>query len=231
MYPGFNAAFLIPHAEFPMIVTIDGPSGVGKSTVTKSLAARLGFEYLDTGAMYRAVALSMLRRGIALEEASVSDALGGVRIEMPPGRVLLNGEDVSLAIRTPEVSQGASKVAVIAAVRHFLAAEQRRVAAGRNMVCEGRDQGTFVFPDAKRKFFLVADARVRAERRAKELAAKGQPTTVEEVLAAQEERDRRDAQRDLAPMKPAPDAVVVDTTHLTLEQVIDTLEATLRESA
>src|SRR5262249_37773103 len=117
-----------------MIVTIDGPSGVGKSTVTKSLAARLGFEYLDTGAMYRAVALAMLRRGIALEAAAVSAALSDVRIEMPPGRVLLDGEDVSLAIRTPEVSQGASKVAVIPAVRHFLAAEQRRVATGRNMV-------------------------------------------------------------------------------------------------
>src|SRR5262249_42826314 len=142
-----------------------------------------------------------------------------------------NGEDVSLAIRTPEVSQGASKVAVIPAVRHFLAAEQRRVAAGRNIVCEGRDQGTIVFPDAEWKFFLVADARVRAERRAKELAAKGQPTSVEEVLAAQEERDRRDAERDLAPMKPAPDAVIVNTTHLTVEQLTDTLEAALRESA
>lgn len=212
-----------------MIVTIDGPSGVGKSTVTKALAARLGFEYLDTGAMYRAAALAMLRRGIPLEEAAaVAAALPDVHIEMPPGRVLLDGEDVSAAIRTPDVSQGASKVAVIPAVRHFLAAEQRRIAAGRNVVCEGRDQGSFVFPGAERKFFLVADPRVRAERRAAELTAKGQPTTAEEVFAHQEERDRRDAERDLAPMRPAPDAVVVDTTHLTTEQVIALLEERIR---
>lgn len=211
-----------------MIVTIDGPSGVGKSTVTKALAAKLGYEYLDTGAMYRAVALAMLHRGIPFEEAAVTPALSGLSIELPPGRVLLNGEDVTEAIRTPEVSQGASKVAVIPAVRQFLAAEQRKVAAGRNMVCEGRDQGTFVFPNAERKFFLVADARVRAERRAAELIAKGQNVSVEEVLADQEERDRRDAQRDLAPMKPAPDAVIVDTTHLTLDEVITKLEAALR---
>src|SRR5215204_2678015 len=107
-----------------MIVTIDGPSGVGKSTVTKELAARLGFEYLDTGAMFRAVALAMIRRGIALDDhAAVGDALAGLRVELLPGSVLLNGEDVSAAIRTPEVSQGASKVAVVAAVRVFLAAE------------------------------------------------------------------------------------------------------------
>src|SRR5262249_60899585 len=119
-----------------MIVTIDGPSGVGKSTVTKSLAARLGFEYLDTGAMYHAVALAMLRRRIAFDEASVGAALHDVWIELPPDRVILNGEDVTDAIRTPEVSQGASKVAAIAAVRHFPAAERRRDSARRNIVCE-----------------------------------------------------------------------------------------------
>jgi cytidylate kinase len=211
-----------------MIVTIDGPSGVGKSTVTRALAARLGFEYLDTGAMYRAVALAMLRRGVALEEAAVTAALPEVHIEMPPGRVLLDGADVSEAIRAPDVSQGASKVAVFPAVRRFLAGEQRRIAAGRHMVCEGRDQGSFVFPHAERKFFLVADPRVRAERRAAELTEKGQPSTAEEVFAHQEERDRRDAERDLAPMRPAPDAVVVDTTHLTTEQVIALLEERIR---
>ena len=213
-----------------MIVTIDGPSGVGKSTVTKGLAARLGFEYLDTGAMFRAVALAVLRRGIGLDDhAAVSAALAGLHVELPPGRVLLNGEDVGGLIRTPEVSQGASKVGLVPAVRLFLAAEQRKGAAGHDIVCEGRDQGAFVFPDAACKFFLTADPRVRAERRAAELAAKGQIVTVEEVLADQLERDRRDELRELAPMVPAADAVIVDTTALTTDQVIDQLERAVRQ--
>ncbi|MCI0703225.1 MAG: (d)CMP kinase [Planctomycetia bacterium] len=212
-----------------MIITIDGPSGVGKSTVTKALAARLGFEFLDTGAMYRAVALAMQRSGVSLDDfAAVESALSGMRIEMPPGRVLLNGEDVTALIRSPEVSQGASKVAVIPAVRHFLAAEQRRIAEGRDIVCEGRDQGTFVFPNAERKFFLTADSRVRAERRANELKAKGQDVSVEQVLAEQTERDHRDAERDLAPMVPAQDAIPVDTTHLSIAEVIEQLESHIR---
>jgi CMP/dCMP kinase len=212
-----------------MIVTIDGPAGVGKSTVTKALAARLGFEYLDTGAMYRAVALAMLRRAIPPDdEARVANTLGELRIEMPPGRVVLNSEDVTALIRSPEVSRGASKVAAIPAVRRFLVDVQRRAAAGRNIVCEGRDQGTFVFPDAERKFYLVADPRIRAERRAAELTARGEHVTIEAVLADQEERDRRDSQRDFAPLKPAPDAVVVDTTHLTAEEVLTKLVEAIR---
>lgn len=216
--------FLNPHSTFRnlMIITIDGPSGVGKSTVTKEIAARLGFEYLDTGAMFRAVALAMIRRGVPLDDhAAVSAALGGLHVEQSPGRVLLNGEDVSEAVRTPAVSQGASKVAVVAAVRVFLAAEQRAAASGRDIVCEGRDQGSFVFPDAACKFFLTAAPRVRAERRAAELAAKGQVVSIEAVLAEQAERDARDASRDIAPMRPAPDAILVDTTHLTTVAVID----------
>jgi cytidylate kinase len=213
-----------------MIVTIDGPSGVGKSTVTKALAARLGFEYLDTGAMYRAVALAVLRRGIECDDhAAVAAALPGLRVEVSDGRVLLNGENVSAVIRTPEVSQAASRVAVVPAVRRFLAAEQRTAAAGRTTVCEGRDQGTYVFPHAACKFFLTADPRVRAERRAAELVAKGQPVTVATVFADQEARDRRDAERDLAPMRPAADAVVLDTTHLTTEQVLEKLERIVRD--
>lgn len=212
-----------------MIVTIDGPAGSGKSTAARGLAARLGVAYLDTGAMYRAVALALTRRGVPFTDLpAVERTLADLHIELPPGRVLLNGEDVTGLIRTPEVSQGASKVAVIPTVRRFLAAEQRRIAAGQNMVCEGRDQGTFVFPDAAVKFFLTADPRARAERRFKELTAKGESTTLDEVLKTQAERDARDAARDLAPMKPAADAVLLDTTTLSADEVLDRMEEVTR---
>lgn len=213
-----------------MIVTIDGPSGVGKSTVTKELATRLGFEYLNTGAMYRAVALAMHNLGVACDEGeAVSAALAGVSVTMPPGTVFLNGRDVSKLIRTPEVSRGASQVAVHPAVRLMLVHVQRATATGRDIICDGRDQGSYVFPLAECKFFLVAHPRVRAERRAAELAAKGETVTVEEVLADQNERDRRDSSRAFAPMVPAPDALVVDTTHLTTREVIARLENVVRD--
>ncbi len=213
-----------------MIVTIDGPSGVGKSTVTKELAARLGFEYLNTGAMYRAVALAVQRAGIRFnDEAAVTAALSGVHVEMPPGCVLLNGEHVAHLIRTPELSRGASEVGVHGAVRQMLAAAQRTAATGRDMICDGRDQGSFVFPLAECKFFLTADARVRAERRAAELAAAGQQVSVEDVMRDQDDRDRRDAARALAPMAAASDAVILDTTHLTSKEVIERLENVVRD--
>lgn len=209
-----------------MIVTIDGPAGSGKSTASRLLAERLGFEFLDTGAMYRAVALAMARRGIDLSNlTAVEAALSAIHLELPPGKVLLNGEDVSAAIRTPETSQGASRVAVISAVRLFLAAEQRRLARGHNIVCEGRDQGSFVFPHAECKFFLTAEPRARAERRHRELLAKGERVTLDDVLKSQEERDARDAARDLAPMKPADDALILDTTQLGTEAVVERLLA------
>lgn len=212
-----------------MIVTIDGPAGSGKSTAARGLAARLGFDFLDTGAMYRAVAVALARRCTdPADDLGVELALAEIHIELPPGRVLLNGEDVTVAIRTPAASQGASRVAVVPAVRAFLAAEQRRIAAGRDMVCEGRDQGTFVFPDAAYKFFLTADPRARAVRRQHELEARGERHTLEEVLAAQQERDARDASRDLAPMRPAADAVILDTTGLTPDEVLARLEEVVR---
>ena len=204
-----------------MIVTIDGPAGSGKSSAAKLLAERLRFDFLDTGAMYRAVALACLRRGIDLGNlVEVEAELPALQIETPPGRALLNGEDVSLDIRSPDVAQGASQVAVIPAVRHYLAAQQRRIASGRDFVCEGRDQGTFVFPHAECKFFITADPRTRAARRHRELIAKGESISLEEVFRSQVERDARDASRELAPMKPAADAVIVDTTHLDPEAVI-----------
>jgi cytidylate kinase len=215
-----------------MIVTIDGPAGSGKSTAARGLAARLGFDFLDTGAMFRAVGLALLDRGVDPADAPAVEAvLAVIRVEMPPGRVVLGGRDVTAAIRAPAVAQTASRVAVVPAVRRFLAAEQRRIAEGRNIVCEGRDQGTAVFPDAPCKFFITADPRARAARRFRELLDKGEPVTLEEVLAQQLERDARDAGREDAPMRAAADAVVVDTTDLAADDVLARLEEVVRRCA
>jgi len=213
-----------------MIVTIDGPAASGKGTAASGIAERLGFEYLDTGAMYRAVALATSRQGISWDDhAAVAAALPAIQIEMLPGRVLLNGEDVTVAIRAPEISQGASKVGEIAAVRDFLIPQQRQLAAGRDIVCEGRDQGTVVFPDAPVKFFITADVRVRAERRYRELVARGLDTTLDREVAELKERDRRDSQRPVGALKQPPDAVVIDTTHLGPDEVLDRLEREIRK--
>lgn len=208
-----------------MIITIDGPAGAGKSSVARRVARRLGFDFLDTGAMYRAVALALLRAGVdPADPQGLAGTLDRLRLEMPPGgKVLLNGEDVSEQIRTPEVTAASSVVAAVHAVRHLLARLQQQVAAGRNMVCEGRDQGTVVFPDAECKFFLVASPEERARRRQREMAARGEQVLLEDLLRAIGERDQRDAARDLAPMRPAPDAVIVDTTDLSLDQVVERL--------
>jgi len=212
-----------------MIVTIDGPAGAGKSSVARGLALRLGFEYLDTGAMYRAVTLVGLRAGIDLrDEAALTTLIGGLRLEMPPGQVLVNGEDVTKAIRTSAVTAASAAVADSPVVRKQLGAWQRGIAAGRDMVCEGRDQGTVVFPDAARKFFLVADPAERARRRQRELAARGETVSWEEVLQAQQARDKRDAGRDLAPMVAAADALTLDTTHLSIDDVIARMEQEVR---
>jgi cytidylate kinase len=212
-----------------MIITIDGPAGAGKSSAARGLARRLGFEFLDTGAMYRAVALAGLRAGTDLRDpGALSRLLAGLRLEMPPGRIILNGEDVTEQIRTPEVTAGSSLVADSAAVRRYLVGLQRAIAAGRDMVCEGRDQGTVVFPDAACKFFLVADPQERARRRQREMAERGQSVPWEQLLEAQAERDRRDAARDIAPMVPAPDAVLLDSTRLGLDEVIDRMEQEVR---
>ena len=215
-----------------MIVTIDGPAGAGKSSAARALAARLGFEVLDTGAMYRAVALSVLRAGVDPgDSARLADLLANLRLEMPPGRVLLDGEDVTSAIRSPDVTATSSVVAAIPAVRWKLSELQRAIAAGRDMVVEGRDQGTVVFPDALCKFFLTADEEERLRRRRLELEAKGQPVDPDALRAAQRQRDERDAARDLAPMRPAEDGVVLDSTGLSLEEVVARMEAEVRRRA
>jgi cytidylate kinase len=212
-----------------MIVTIDGPAGAGKSSAARMLAARLGFDFLDTGAMYRAVTLAALRSRCDLsDQAALAHLVGAVKLEMPPGRVVLNGEDVTALIRTPEITAASGPIASSAVVRAKLVEWQRAIAGGRNFVCEGRDQGTVVFPDALCKFFLIADPQERARRRHRELLARGETITLDDLLAAQKERDDRDAARDIAPMVPAADAILLDSTQLSLEDVVLRMESEVR---
>lgn len=180
--------------------------------------------------MYRAVALAGLRAGVDLrDESALAVLVAALRLEMPPGgRVLLHGEDVTTAIRARTVTAATGSVADSPTVRRCLAQMQRAIAVGRSMVCEGRDQGTIVFPDAACKFFLFADPVERARRRQREMAARGETVELEQVLRDQAIRDERDAARDLAPMKPAEDAVLLDSTQLSPEQVVDAMVAEVR---
>jgi cytidylate kinase len=212
-----------------MIITIDGPAGAGKSSAAKALAKRLDFEFLDTGAMYRAVTLAALRAGFDLrDQEALAHLMDAIHLEMPPGRVLLDGADVSDQIRTHEVTQASALIADSPVVRRRLGKSQRAVAAGRRIVCEGRDQGTVVFPDAFCKFFLSAAVEERARRRQAQMDSRGETADLATLLPAIEARDRRDAARCLAPMKPAADAVVIDSTNLSLDQVVDRMEAEVR---
>jgi len=213
-----------------MIITIDGPAGSGKSSAAKELARRLGFEFLDTGAMYRAVTLAALRGGVDVSDPqAVQRLLDELRLDMSPSRVLLNGEDVSQKIRAGTVTAASGAVADSPVVRRRLVEWQRQIAAGRNMVCEGRDQGTVVFPQAECKFFLVAQPEERARRRQRDMAARGENVAWDEVLNAQELRDARDRERDLAPMIPASDAIILDSTQLTMDQVVERMEQHVRQ--
>jgi cytidylate kinase len=212
-----------------MIVTIDGPAGSGKSTAARGLAQRLGFDYLDTGAMYRAVGLLLTEAGIPFsDEARVVELLNNTILDLPPGQVVLNGRDVTEAIRVPAMADAASRVAAEAHVRAILVGWQRRIAQGRNMVCEGRDQGTVVFSDSPCKFYLTARAATRAARRYAELQAKGNPTTPEQVLEEIEIRDHRDQTRHVAPLRMPANAIVIETDTLNPTQVLDRLEAEVR---
>lgn len=212
-----------------MIVTIDGPAGSGKSTAARGLSKRLGFEFLDTGAMYRCVARGVLQRSVdPTDERAVTHVSQQIKITFSDERVLLDGEDVSEDIRTPEVTDAASVVAQYPAVRQDLVRLQRQAAEGVDIVSEGRDQGTVVFPDAFCKFFLIADPEERARRRHEELVAQGKQITVDAILQQIEERDQRDAQRTVAPLKPADDAIEINTSRLTINEVIDQLEQLVR---
>jgi len=215
------------------IITIDGPAGAGKSTVSKMLARKLKFLYLDTGAMYRAVALQARKEGLDLrDEAALEDLCGRMEIcfrESPGGqRVFCQGEDVTERIRDPEMGWMASTVSMVRAVRESMVDLQRKIAAGRRVVAEGRDTGTVVFPWARYKFFLQADARVRARRRYDELTAGGLTVSPEEIEREIRERDEQDSSRALAPLRPAEDARIIDSTGLSAEEVADRIAEMIR---
>jgi len=208
-----------------MVIAVDGPAGAGKSTVARSLAERLGFTYLDSGAMYRCVALAALDRDADPDDPVAMGALASsLEIALDPGRVHLDGDDVSLAVREPRVSEAASRVSVHRAVREAMVARQREMIATGSYVTEGRDIGTVVSPDAPLKVYLTASPEERARRRALQTGE-----NPEAVLAAQRERDARDEGREHSALRPAEDAVELDTTDLTLEEVVDRIEALARE--
>jgi cytidylate kinase len=205
-----------------IVVAIDGPAGAGKSTIAKGLASRLGFIYIDTGAMYRAVALWALRQGVDPGDMHRMEQLAvAAEIELGAGRIWLNGEEVTEAIRTPEVSNGASKIGVIPAVRRAMVDKQREIGRRTSVVMEGRDIGTVVFPEAEVKIFLDADPQERVRRRYQEMRAKGEPVPMTEgqLAAEMKERDQRDSTRADAPLSQAPDAVYLDTTALGIGEV------------
>jgi cytidylate kinase len=202
------------------VVAIDGPAGAGKSTIAKRVAARLGFTYIDSGAMYRAVALWALRQNVDPGDMHRMEQLAlAAEIELSPGRIRLNGEDVTDAIRTPEVSGGASKVAVIPGVRRAMVAKQRAMGERSSVVMEGRDIGTVVFPDADVKVFLDADPRERVRRRLEDVRAGGEEIPESALAAQMKERDQRDSTRADGPLAQAPDAAYLDSTSLTVEEV------------
>ena len=221
------------------IVTIDGPSGAGKSTISKLLAARLHYTYLDTGAMYRVVGLQVERTGLDLQAANGREKLvhllDSLDLKLAPGiesqetRAFLDGEDVSEAIRTPEMAMVASRVSAEPEVRKKLTEMQRAIGNNGAIVAEGRDMGTIVFPDAKYKFFLDAAPEERALRRQKQLLEKGQKVQYDELLSQIRKRDLDDSSRALAPLKPAADAIVIDSSEMSIDEVVSFMLAEIDE--
>jgi CMP/dCMP kinase len=214
-----------------IIVAIDGPAGAGKSTIARNVAAKLGFIYIDTGAMYRAVALWAARTGVALDDMHRLEQLAReAEIRFEPGnRVILNGEDVTDAIREPEAASGASKVAAVPAVRRALVDKQRAIGESASVVMEGRDIGSIVFPDATVKIFLDAPAQVRAERRKREYSGAGRRVDHKSLARDLQERDQRDRTRAEAPLVQAPDAVYIDSGSLSVTEVEEAVLKLVRD--
>lgn len=215
-------------------VAIDGPAGAGKSTVARGAAKKLGYIYVDTGALYRTVALSAQRNGVLGDKEKITDMLDSITVELKfdesgEQRVYLNSQDVSSFIRTPEISMAASSVSQIPQVRAFLLELQREIARKNNVIMDGRDIGTVVLPDADVKIFLFASPECRAERRYKELLKKGENVSYEDVLQDVNDRDYQDSHREIAPLKPTDDSVMADTTGKALEESIDMVVKIIEE--
>jgi cytidylate kinase len=217
------------------VIAIDGPVGAGKSTVARALARRLGFQYVDTGAMYRSVAWAAIRRGVALsDERAVAGLARGLEVEFLPDargqRVVVDGEDATDAIRRPEMSEASSVVSAHPSVRDAMVALQRRMGARGDVVMEGRDIGTVVFPDAEIKVYLDASLEERAERRFRELQGRGERVAYEEVRRALEDRDHRDSTRAHSPLRVAEGAMVVNSTGMTVDDVVDEIVRRMERS-
>jgi CMP/dCMP kinase len=217
----------------PIVVAIDGPAGAGKSTVSKRLTALLGYRLLDTGALYRSVALGARRAGVSYDDpaglAAIASRLDiNFQLDGMTNRVYLAGEDVTAAIRTPEMSEGSSIVSAVPEVRSALLALQRQLAGQGGVVAEGRDVGTVVLPGAEAKFFLTASDEVRARRRVEELRAAGIEAVYDETLAEIRRRDDRDSSREAAPLVCAPDAIVVDSSVLGVDEVVEQMAGIVR---
>ena len=218
-----------------MKIAIDGPSGAGKSTLAKMAAERLGYTYVDTGALYRCIGLYMLRAGICCKDLdAVCQSIKDINIDLLYDdngyqKMLLNGVDVTAEIRTPQVSMAASEVSAFPEVRSFLLDLQRDIANKYSVIMDGRDIGTVVLPDADVKIFLTASAKVRAERRYEELLAKGLDVAYSDVLKDIIKRDQQDSDREISPLKPAPDSVLLDTTEYTLSESLERIIQLIKE--
>ncbi len=219
----------------PIAIAIDGPAGAGKSTIARACAKRLSYIYVDTGALYRAIGLAAMRNNIEpIESPQVDELLSQIKVELSFNEnneqtVLLNGEDVSGLIRTPEASMTASRISAVPSVRAYLLDLQRSIAKHNNVIMDGRDIGTVILPDAQVKIFLTASPQERAKRRYNELVQKGAEVTYNDVLDDVIKRDYQDSHREIAPLKPAKDSVLVDTTELDFEQSVSKILSVIKE--